>query len=226
MDLLAIIGSPIFIVVMFFLLLAQLQRTRMHKEMLAAAKTPKDTTSDRFRFPCPSCAEMVLAEAKVCRYCGRDLPEDVKLKSKWTRGKVDAAIASGADLRGANLTGVDLQSANLTRAKLKGADLTGATLSDADLREANLAGAVLRGADLRKANLKGANLSAANHWLSAGPIPANLRNANLREADLTKADLDGANLREADLRGARYDADTKWPKGFDPEARGAVLVED
>ncbi len=105
MDLLAIIGSPIFIVVMFFLLLAQLQRTRMHKEMLAAAKTPKDTTSDRFRFPCPSCAEMVLAEAKVCRYCGRDLPEDVKLKSKWTRGKVDAAIASGADLRGANLTG-------------------------------------------------------------------------------------------------------------------------
>ncbi len=185
MDLLAIIGSPIFIVVMFFLLLAQLQRTRMHKEMLAAAKTPKDTTSDRFRFPCPSCAEMVLAEAKVCRYCGRDLPEDVKLKSKWTRGKVDAAIASGADLRGANLTGVDLQSANLSSANLR----------EADLSEA----------DLRKANLNGASLFSA---------------------DLTKANLDRADLSWADLRGARYDADTKWPKGFDPEARGAVLVED
>ncbi len=167
---LTIIGSPIFIVVMFFLLLAQLQRTRMHKEMLAAAKTPKDTTSDRFRFPCPSCAEMVLAEAKVCRYCGRDLPEDVKLKSKWTRGKVDAAIASGADLRGANLTG-----ANLT-----GADLSGAYLSGADLREANLAG----------------------------------------------ADLSEAFLSDAHLRLARYNADTKWPEGFDPEAAGAVLVED
>ena len=76
MDLLTIIGSPIFIVVMFFLLMAQLQRTRMHKEVLDAAKTPEDSASDRF--PCPSCAEMVLVQANVCRYCGRDLPEDVK----------------------------------------------------------------------------------------------------------------------------------------------------
>ena len=219
MDLLAIIGSPIFIVVMFFLLLAQLQRTRMHKEMLAAAKTPKDTTSDRFRFPCPSCAEMVLAEAKVCRYCGRDLPEDVKLKSKWTRGKVDAAIASGADLRGANLTGVDLQSANLSSANLREADL-----SEVDLRKANLTGANLSAANLSAANLSSTDLSDAN--LSEADLRnANLRNANLREADLTKANLDSANLSWADLRGARYDADTTWPKGFDPVAAGAVWVE-
>ena len=26
--------------------------------------------------------------------------------------------------------------------------------------------------------------------------------------------------------GANYDANTKWPEGFDPEAAGAVLVED
>ena len=50
----------------------------MHKEVLDAAKTPEDSASDRF--PCPSCAEMVLVQAKVCRYCGRDLdvPVDVK----------------------------------------------------------------------------------------------------------------------------------------------------
>ncbi len=199
MDLLAIIGSPIFIVVMFFLLLAQLQRTRMHKEMLAAAKTPKDTTSDRFRFPCPSCAEMVLAEAKVCRYCGRDLPEDVKLKSKWTRGKVDAAIASGADLNGANLNGANLREANLNGANLNGANLSGAKLNGANLHDADLSAADLSGANLRGANLSDANLSGAN--------------------------LSGAKLRWANLHGATYNADTKWPEGFDPEAAGAVLVK-
>jgi uncharacterized protein YjbI with pentapeptide repeats len=40
------------------------------------------------------------------------------------------------------------------------------------------------------------------------------------------ADLRGADLRYANLHGATYNADTKWPEGFDPEAAGAVLVED
>ena len=36
------------------------------------------------RFPCPSCAEMVLVQAKVCRHCGKELmrditPEDLKV---------------------------------------------------------------------------------------------------------------------------------------------------
>jgi len=81
-----------------------------------------------------------------------------------------AALASGADLYGANLCG----------ANLRGADLRGANLRGADLRGANLRGADLRGADLRCANLRGADL----------------RGANLRGADLRGANLCGANLQE------------------------------
>ena len=76
-----------------------------------------------------------------------------------------------------------------------------------------------------KESLKGANLSGAN--LSVTRMSdANLRGANLFGANLSGAGLREANLRYADLRGAKYNADTKWPKGFDPEAAGAVLVED
>lgn len=31
------------------------------------------------RRPCPHCAELILSAATVCRYCGRDLPEPLKL---------------------------------------------------------------------------------------------------------------------------------------------------
>ena len=79
-----------------------------------------------------------------------------------------AALASGANLRGADLCG----------ANLRGADLRGANLYGADLRGANLYGADLYGADLRGANLCGANLRGANL------CGANLRGANLQEAKL------------------------------------------
>ena len=44
--------------------------------------------------------------------------------------------------------------------------------------------------------------------------------ANLAGADLSHAELDGAQLR-----GAIYDTVTRWPEGFQPQSRGAVLVE-
>ncbi len=116
-------------------------------------KASEDTDE---RFPCPSCAEMVLVQAKVCRYCGRDLPEDVKPEKrepKWTREKVNAAIASADDLSHANLSDVNLRAANLHGANLHGANLRGA----------NLRGADLRGADLKMANLSGATLKRAKY---------------------------------------------------------------
>jgi uncharacterized protein YjbI with pentapeptide repeats len=145
-------------------------------------------------------------DAKVLYECEADSIREALLK----------AVASGADLRGANLSGADLRGADLREADLREADLRGANLREANLRWANLSGADLReanlrGANLSEANLRGANLSGANlrganlRWADlrgANLSGANLRGANLSEADLREADLRGANLREANLRGA------------------------
>ena len=79
-----------------------------------------------------------------------------------TRHALEKAVASGADLTGANLRHADLTGANLSNANLRYADLRDANLSGADLRDANLRGASLRYVDLTGANLTGANLSGAD----------------------------------------------------------------
>jgi uncharacterized protein YjbI with pentapeptide repeats len=103
------------------------------------------------------------------------VPKEIKIVSRYDKSKVlyvakgaadvraavEAAVASGAnlggaDLRGANLGDADLGGANLGDADLGGADLRGADLGDADLRDANLGDADLGDADLRDANLRGA----------------------------------------------------------------------
>ena len=89
-------------------------------------------------------------------------------------------------------------------------DCRGAILVGADLSHFDLSGADLTDADLSDADLSGAIL-----W-----------NAGLNGADLSGADLSNANLVGAMLRLAKYNANTKWPFGFDPEAAGAVLVDD
>ena len=75
------------------------------------------------------------------------------------REAVEAALASGADLRGANLSGANLRGADLSGANLRSADLSGADLRGASLSHANLSHADLSDANLRGADLIGAYLS-------------------------------------------------------------------
>jgi len=155
--------------------------------------------------------------------------------STMTKKQVEAAVAAGKSLEGA-----DLIEADLTGAILRGADLTGAYLIEADLTEADLTEANLRGADLSRAKLNEAVLIDAvlieadltEAYLTEADLTeadlteadltgAKLRGADLIEADLTGAKLSGANLRgadltEANLRGATWDDATKWPEGFTP----------
>jgi uncharacterized protein YjbI with pentapeptide repeats len=92
--------------------------------------------------------------------------------------------------------------------------LVRADLQHADLRAANLKGAKLILADLKYADLSDADLSGAD--LSG----ADLRWANLDWADLSKANLNGTLLIDA-----KYSTLTKWPDGFDPEAKFAKLKD-
>ena len=95
----------------------------------------------------------------------------IEIKSRWDSKvlfvaevasvalAIQAAVKSGADLRGANLRDADLLDAYLRGANLCGADLRGANLYGADLRGANLYGADLYGANLSDANLRDAENS-------------------------------------------------------------------
>ena len=75
---------------------------------------------------------------------------------------LEAAVKSGADLRGADLRDADLSGAYLRGAYLSGADLSDVYLSGADLSGADLSGAYLSGANLSGAYLSGANLRSAD----------------------------------------------------------------
>ena len=125
---------------------------------------------------------------------------------------INNSIQSGKPLYlvGVNLSGANMVSVNLSGADLRTSDLSHADLYGANLSGANLFGAYLFGADLRKADLS----------------EADLRKTFLGKTDLRGADLRTANLDSVLLDGAWCDADTMWPKGFDPEANGALLVDD
>jgi len=97
----------------------------------------------------------------VSRYTGALLFEH-ECDDNTIRKTIEAARASGANLREADLREADLRGANLRGADLCEADLRGADLRGANLRGANLCEADLREADLREANLRGADLCEAD----------------------------------------------------------------
>jgi uncharacterized protein YjbI with pentapeptide repeats len=154
------------------------------------------------------------------------------------------ARLDGADLRGAdfvivNLHRATLNRANLQEARLLSAVLAGATLNGANLQDANLSGALVEGANLNGANLQNANLSDAN-LIGASLDHANLQGAHLDGAQLLQASLVGAKLQGASFAGqnlydahlggaqlqnAQADPKTTWPKDFDPDAAGVVLID-
>jgi hypothetical protein len=128
--------------------------------------------------------------------------------------QVEQNTLTEADLRGRDFSGGHLQEVSAARADLRGANLNGANLSGADLTTADLRGATLRGARLHSTNF----------------LDADLRGADLCGADRQRRDLLRSQGKDclvgADLRGARYSASTRWPRNFDPEARGCVRVEE
>lgn len=127
--------------------------------------------------------------------------------SKWESGVAFETLPLDtlreADLAERFMPGVDFQDADLTGASLKAANCDHARFRYAVLRNADLSGAVLVEADFSFADLR----------------DADLRGAMLEAANVRAARLDGANLR-----GATYSAATIWPVGFEPAARGAVLI--
>jgi len=140
--------------------------------------------------------------------------------AKLTLATFNNAILNGANFQEADLTSASFYDAQMVKADFRAAIITGTGLQRADLSEANFQGVDLGNVSFQNCKMKGANL----------------RNAK-RIGDCQKTDLRGADLRGAvftctvyymtgcRLTGAKYDKNTRWPKGFDVEASGAVLTE-
>lgn len=128
-----------------------------------------------------------------------------------------------------NFEEADLNNANLQKAELSGVNFNKAHLFNAKLQEADLFGANLQDANLVGAEFQGAILAEVN-FCNAKMMGANLKNANLNGANLSSAEIylmnNGYKLGGINVEGATYNDTTQWPEGFDPEAAGAIKVDD
>jgi len=147
------------------------------------------------------------------------------------------------DLYEVDLDGAVFQQANLYEVYLSPLSLIGANFNDAKLKGAYLSGSVLIQSNLKQADLACWSRSVCTDLSGAYLMRADLTNADLRGANLKGAHLDGADLSGAKLAGANlhnafYNArpmkvrnvqgelvtnwPTRWPRGFDPKAAGAI----
>jgi len=159
------------------------------------------------------CRSPIVLDNGYCRTHQDQAPEE---PVRWTRERLEAAIAAHGGPEGLDLGDSDLSNLYLQGMDLRGADLKNTNLQNTILGTANLQGANLEGANLHRANLDGAKLQKVSLWganlqnawlLEANLQGANLMDANLQEADLRFTDLQGADLGLANLQGAGlYDA--------------------
>ena len=155
-----------------------------------------------------------------------------------TLASLDHADLNGAFLDYTDFTSADLSFANLSSARIYNTTFDGANLRNADLSYANSAKG---GFSFINVDATNANLSHLNWWIRGGD------NSNFTNVDFTGSRLDGtytnaifvaADLRStdyellyADFAGATYSTGslsnrTLFPTGFDPIARGMVLVPE
>lgn len=128
---------------------------------------------------------------------------------------LEGAFMDRSDLRGAIFNEADMRGVSLRHANLGLDNIGGRTqLHDVDLSGADLRNASITGADFTGAKLIGADLRGVT---ASGSAPD--RPTSFRGADLTDAKLGGA-----DLKTAVYDGETRFPRGFKPEAAGMVAA--
>ncbi len=177
------------------------------------------------------CGSLVWAADKPEDHSGQDRTGASFIKKQLQKANFEEAVLVDADFSEAEAPGANFQGADLTRTEFRRADLTGADFRGAMLKETRFFQTILNEANLEKADFSSITLSGAKFK------KANLRKlkgiASVAYVDFSGADLRGANLvgmtiynNTAEFRKAKYDSQTRWPKGFDVEASGAVLDEE
>lgn len=161
---------------------------------------------------------------------GKDFSNRSFKRQSLEKAIFEDAVCTSANFSQCLLTQANFNGADVTRADFSYADLTGADFRNATIDLTSFYKGTLNEANFEKVKFGAISLSGVK-----------LRGANLRKCEglteVTSVDFSGADLRGAHLldmrvagdtrfRKAKYDRTTRWPKDFDVEASGAILVEE